>query len=325
MKKYEGFTTLLKHKNDYIGKIYRLKGILRNVEVKITSQGNYFTSAILSDPTGMIKLTMWNTNLNDTDFKENQAIEGDFLINLYNEEVQLSCQNVLSFTLLNDEEKKTLIKKNPITFKKMKDDVRTILDAIEDEHYKQLCKEIFNEYHKELRYYPATEIAHHAYYGGLFYHIYSMLMQAINMKEKSKEYDLDYDLLITGILIHDIGKFKSFEVDRETGIAKINRKGELLGHTIIGVEELSRFILEHNIPMNEEKLDNLKHIILSHHYNKESRIPLFAPKFLEAELVHQFNELDSRLGIHYEIRKNLEKDEIQKAYLLENRSIINVY
>lgn len=323
---YKGLVTILKQKEVWLGQFLKLKGILKKIDVKKSNTGSDFSSIILCDTTGTLIAKIWNSNLIKEGYIVGDAISGDFTVGTFNDQIQLSAKNTTSFVKLNEEEKMALLKKSPISYNKMKEYTRNVIHEIKDESLKEIARVVLTEYNQQLKYYPGGEIVHHAYYGGLFHHIYSMLKLAIAAKETEFEEncdDINFDLLITGIMVHDIGKFKCYDVDEKTGIATRNRQEEILGHLYVGAQELDRIVKEKGIQINPKMLDNLKHIILSHHYKPEYG-SLIAPKFLEAEMVHKFDDMSSRFAIHKEVRANLEKGSSSKCYFLENRTIVDL-
>ena len=102
--------------------------------------------------------------------------------------------------------------------------------------------------------------------------------------------DSDRDLLLTGALLHDLGKIEEYGF--EPGVT-YTTNGRLLGHIVIGVEILSRAIAR--IPDFPAELRlKLLHIITSHHGRYEWQSPR-RPKCLEAVIVHYADALEADL------------------------------
>src|SRR5438270_730576 len=102
--------------------------------------------------------------------------------------------------------------------------------------------------------------------------------------------NVDLDLLITGAILHDVGKVSELTYERSFGYST---DGQLLGHIYIGLqmlnEKLTRF------PDFPPKLRTLlEHMILSHHGELEFGSPK-VPVFQEALLLHQLDNLDSKM------------------------------
>jgi 3'-5' exoribonuclease len=136
---------------------------------------------------------------------------------------------------------------------------------------------------------PAAVKMHHAFVGGLLEHINSLLdlMEAVAAHYR----ELDRDLLLTGIILHDIGKVKELTYTRAL---TYTTEGQLLGHIAIGQSIVRRKI--ESIPDFPQPLAVLvEHLILSHHGELEFGSPC-VPRFPEAVAVHFLDDLDSKMG-----------------------------
>src|SRR5262249_58168622 len=74
---------------------------------------------------------------------------------------------------------------------------------------------------------------HQAYHGGLLEHVVALLTMADRIADIYP--DLDRDLLLTGIFLHDIGKIDELSYDRTFSYSD---EGQLVGHLVMGVEML---------------------------------------------------------------------------------------
>ncbi len=140
-----------------------------------------------------------------------------------------------------------------------------------------------------LREHPAAKSMHHAYRGGLLEHVVSMgeLVLAV-----ARHYgDLDRDLLLVGVLFHDLGKL------RELGAMPANDytlEGRLIGHVVIGRDLLRERCAA--IPGFPEDLQlQLEHLVLSHQGKKEFSSPV-EPMTPEAVALHFVDDLDSKIN-----------------------------
>ncbi|GBD35332.1 3'-5' exoribonuclease YhaM [bacterium HR36] len=144
---------------------------------------------------------------------------------------------------------------------------------------------------------PAGTRVHHAYLGGLLEHVVHMLeiAERIFGDGRSIYPDVDRDLVVAGIFLHDIGKVR--ELAYATHFA-YSDEGQLVGHVVIGVEMLQEKVRQVETllgePFPQELLLRLKHIIVSHHGDPESGSPCM-PMTPEAMAVHLIDHLDSRL------------------------------
>jgi 3'-5' exoribonuclease len=102
--------------------------------------------------------------------------------------------------------------------------------------------------------------------------------------------NVDYELLLTGAVLHDVGKVAELTYDRSFGYST---EGQLLGHIVIGLRMLHQKLQQ--IPDFPPKLRVLvEHLIVSHHGELEYGSPKI-PLFPEALLLHHLDNLDSKM------------------------------
>jgi 3'-5' exoribonuclease len=107
--------------------------------------------------------------------------------------------------------------------------------------------------------------------------------------------ELDADLMLLGAFLHDAGKVDELSYERELAYTD---QGQLLGHIVLGVAMLDKKVAEaqqlSGEPMPEELVLQLKHIIVSHHGQREFGSPT-VPMTLEAVALHHLDNLDAKL------------------------------
>ncbi len=135
---------------------------------------------------------------------------------------------------------------------------------------------------------PAAKSIHHAYRSGLIEHVLSLC--TLSRLTASHYKHIDLDLLLTGAILHDIGKVEELTFARSFSYSA---EGQLLGHIILGL----RFMGPHfdKLPGFPQKLRSLvEHMIISHHGELEFGSPK-VPIFAEALLLHHLDNLDSKM------------------------------
>lgn len=135
---------------------------------------------------------------------------------------------------------------------------------------------------------PAAKKIHQAYLRGLLEHSVAVAEIADNISRTYPE--VNTDLVITGALLHDLGKI--YEYDYERGIT-YTTEGRLLGHIMMGVEILSGQISQIT-RFPADLRTKLLHIITSHHGRYEWQSPK-RPKCMEAVIVHYADALEADL------------------------------
>jgi 3'-5' exoribonuclease len=140
---------------------------------------------------------------------------------------------------------------------------------------------------------PAGVKNHHAYHGGLLEHVVTLLNVADRIADLYPE--VDRDLLLTGIFLHDIGKVDELSYDRAFAYTD---EGQLVGHLVMGVEMLrdkaERTADLTGEPFPAELLLRLKHMIVSHHGTHEFGSPKL-PMTPEAVALHYLDNLDAKI------------------------------
>ena len=132
---------------------------------------------------------------------------------------------------------------------------------------------------------PGARIKHHDYRFGLFEHTVQVLELSLNISEIIGA-DVDHELLIAGAVLHDIGKincYEQFENHIDITDTFLNQD-----HIINGIKIVSQEI-------QSEKLDDILHIIASHHYLKEWGSPV-EPNSIEAWIIHFADNISAKIG-----------------------------
>jgi 3'-5' exoribonuclease len=137
---------------------------------------------------------------------------------------------------------------------------------------------------------PAAKSMHHAYLGGLLEHTLAVSQLAEILAGFYRS--LDRDLLVTGALLHDIGKTKELAYD--TFPFDYTDKGRLVGHLVLGAEMIQEMVSTiKNFP--EELATRLQHLVLSHHGRYEFGSPCL-PMLSEAFVLNFLDDMDAKLN-----------------------------
>jgi 3'-5' exoribonuclease len=136
---------------------------------------------------------------------------------------------------------------------------------------------------------PAAIAMHHAYRHGLLEHTMHMARAARALLPLYPE--VDADLAIAGILLHDTGKVTEYE---GTLVIQRSRKGMLQGHVVLGYQLARKAGLK--AKLDPDRLERLEHIILSHQGELEYGAAVMAAT-PEAVFVSMIDNLDARMGM----------------------------
>jgi 3'-5' exoribonuclease len=176
------------------------------------------------------------------------------------------------------------------------------IEGIGNPHLLALLRAVFNDpaIARLFQIAPAAKMIHHAFLSGLLEHVLSMSALARAAADHYRY--VDRDLLLTGVLLHDLGKIHELTYDRSFGYSD---EGQLVGHIAIGLRILHEKLV--GLPDFPPKLRALvEHLVLSHHGQLEFGSPR-VPLFPEAMLLHQLDNLDSKMET---MRGLLERDRL---------------
>ena len=271
--------------------------MVRAAQQRTSSNGSKYLDMTLTDITGDINAKMWDSLTLPPEAGTVVRIRG--MVQEYNGHAQLRVDKMRVSVPEDNVDIQMLIPCAPRPADDMLDEILNRVDAMRDRDLKALVLKRLEEAGEKLTFMPAALKLHHAERSGLLHHTSTMLRGA-EMVCGLYPF-LDADLLAAGVILHDLCKIDEMNSD-ELGIATdYTAAGNLLGHLVIGVSELSRCGRE--LGIDEEKLLLLEHMILSHHDLPEYGSPK-PPMFPEAEALHQLDILDARMN---EMQKELSK------------------
>ncbi|MBF0223908.1 MAG: HD domain-containing protein [Desulfobacterales bacterium] len=253
--------------------------------------GNNYATLTLSDKTGNIKGVIWEnseTILNGINAGSVVNVKGS--VSEYSGSLQIIVKSLEKIPIESANPYDYL----PVTNKNidgMFERILKLIGTIQNEYLSKLLNSFFSnhDFASKFKTAPAAKKMHHAYLGGLLEHSLStaMLVDKIGVHYNG----IDRDLLLTGAILHDIGKVREFEYKFNIDYSD---EGRLLSHIVIGLEIVSDKIKEiQNFP--SELATKLKHLIISHHGHKEFGSPE-PPKTLEALLLYYLDEIDSKIN-----------------------------
>lgn len=126
---------------------------------------------------------------------------------------------------------------------------------------------------------PAAPRGHHDAIGGLLKHTSEVAYIALAIGSMC---GADRELVLAGVLLHDIGKLEAYSW---SGLFDHTERGRLLGHVVLGAMMLDRRLAERPCTCTDAERDILLHLILSHHGQLQFGSPV-TPMMLEAEVIH---------------------------------------
>lgn len=274
--------------------------LVQQKEVRQKKTGEPYLSLVLSDRTGDLEAKMWDNAQEAMGmFERDGFVRVKGMLQTFQNRLQLTIHRIQPVP----ESEIDIADYLPASKRdrnEMFAELRSWIASMTEPHLKALLETIFADQAVALAYRtaPAAKSVHHAWIGGLIEHVLSLCNLA---KFTAAHYpDVDFDLLLTGVLLHDIGKIAELNYARSFGYST---EGQLIGHITLGIRMVEDAIRK--VPGFPPALQDLVvHMILSHHGALEFGSPKL-PMFLEAMLLHQLDNLDSKMEC---MRAHAEKD-----------------
>jgi 3'-5' exoribonuclease len=269
--------------------------LVADKQLRANRQGNLYLHLELRDRSGSVGARLWNA----TEAMARTFEPGDYLhVRGKTQVFQGALQIILSHVEVIDSsriEPEDFLPQSTQNVARLTARLRELLFGMTNPHLRALveCFLIDDEFVRKFTTAPAGIKQHHAYHAGLLEHVVTLLTIADRISDLYPE--LDRDLLLTGIFLHDVGKIDELSYDRAFGYTD---EGQLVGHLVMGVEML-RDKVERTAdltgePFPAELLLRLKHMIVSHHGTHEfgsAKVPMT----LEAIALHYLDSLDAKV------------------------------
>ena len=256
-----------------------------------SQKGSPYLTVKLKDKTGEIESKVWeNAVALDQLFKKGDIIFIEGRAANYKNSIQISITSIMKIPW-DEVESTDYLPAAKADVKEMFNELLGYVEKVNDKFLKALLNAFFQEEETASLFQraPAAKGFHHIYLGGLLEHTLSV----VRLLEKVSDHypSLNKDMLITGGILHDIGKIYEFSYNN---IIDYSDEGRLIGHIVMGVEMINKKIAAINDFPMQSALE-LRHIILSHHGEFEFGSPK-RPKTLEALVIHYVDDLDAKFN-----------------------------
>ena len=263
--------------------------LVKNVLKGVTQKGSPYLSLVLQDNSGTIDGKLWDASPEDIAAAVPGHVEQlTFEVLDYNNALQLRINSIRDLDQ-NEVDLSEYVMASPVAVSELKSQIGGYIRSIQNETLRTLVEAMYKKVGKTFFDYPAASRIHHNYLGGLAEHTVGMANLAEHIAAQYPV--LDRDLLISGVLIHDMGK------TAELGGLVSNEytlEGKLTGHISIGHGWLVETAQELGLSDRPETL-LLRHMILSHHGKHEFGSPVL-PAIPEAEALFLIDNMDARMN-----------------------------
>ncbi len=273
-------------------------------QLRPNRNGQLYLQVELADRSGSITGRMWNASDDDfAAFDEGDYVQVEGTTQLYSGALQIILSSVRRVDPRTIDETEFLVL-SPADVERLRAELEALLGTVAHPALKELVAETLADGHimRAFMRSPAGVKQHHAYAGGLLEHVVNLLRLADRVAPLYPA--LDRDLLLVGVLYHDIGK--TVELESEQGFSYTDA-GQLLGHVLLGLELVDEKIRAIEARTGEafdaETALRVKHMIASHHGQYEFGAPKL-PMTLEALALHHLDHLDATMAGVLQLMQN---------------------
>ena len=263
---------------------------LSSLQVREKKQGGQFLALILSDKTGTMEARMWD------EFAEALASceEGCYVkvqgqISKYQGKFQITLQK-MRFAAESEIDPGDYQPSTRFDVDEMWTELRGYVSAFSNLDLQRLVFAFLDdeEIGGAFRVAPAAKTLHHAWLGGLLEHVLTLVRVCLATVPFYPE--VDPDLLVTGAILHDIGKIRELAWKNSFSYTL---EGQMIGHISIAQGMLREKLVTLE-PFPERLRVLVEHMILSHHGKYEFGSPKL-PMTPEAILLSALDDLEAKM------------------------------
>jgi len=270
--------------------------VIKRLTVKTAANGNPFLSVELGDAGGSFSCTIFGDSPAFPELKstgEGGVVRYEGKVDFYQERFS---PKVLRVALVSEEELaaepdaiKNLVEVAPEDSEALWTEFNAFIDSIRHDELRMTVRSVFEEIGETFRWSPAAVAMHHAYRHGLLEHTVHMARACHALLPLYPE--VDADLAMSGILVHDTGKTIEYEGSLAS---KRSRRGILQGHVVLGYQLVRKAGLK--AKLDADRLERLEHIVLSHQGEPAWGAAVYAAT-PEAVFVSMIDNLDAKMGM----------------------------
>jgi 3'-5' exoribonuclease len=270
-------------------------------EIRATREGKTYLRLELGDSTGRVEARMWDRfDQMAASFECNDFVNVQARVENYRNKLQLAIDKIRRVDE-SEVDPADFFAHTKENVDEMYGRLLQVVASVGNPWLRQLLDSIVQdpEIVPRLKRAPAAKVMHHAFYGGLLEHVLSLcdLCRVV----LSHYPEADRDLLLSGAVLHDVGKLKELSYERSLGYTD---EGQLLGHILIEYELVTKKMdAIAGFPPAFKTL--VQHLLVSHHGKYEFGSPKL-PMFREALMLHYLDDLDSKMAA---IRSALDSDQ----------------
>lgn len=254
--------------------------------------GEHFLKLVLGDVSGRVKAVMWEPPEGDNAVRQDDVVfvRGN-VTEYHGPQVVVSDIRKLDPGKVNRAFFQPVSERDP---GEMMAELKAVIENdITDRHLNGLMNAFFSdrEFARRFALAPAARTIHHNYLSGLLEHTLEVIALCRNLAELYPD-QIQLDLLLTGAILHDIGKIEEYRQDSLS--FDFTDRGKLVGHISIGKEMLDQKLAELGDFPPDLRLE-LEHMMLTHHGMREWGSPE-VPKTIHAFALFHADLVSARMN-----------------------------
>jgi len=260
-----------------------------SVREKKTGAGQYL-ALTLSDKTGTIEARMWDEIASAVaTCSEGCYVKVQGQVSKYQGKWQITLSK-MRLAAESEVDAADFVPTTKFDINQMWAELREYVDEFKNAELRRLVLAFLDdeEIGAAYRAAPAAKVLHHAWIGGLLEHVVTLVRVC---RATAPFYpEVDADLLVTGAILHDIGKTRELYWGTTFGYTL---EGQMIGHISIAQGMLREKVA--GLPGFPDKLRVLvEHMILSHHGRYEFGSPKL-PMTPEAVLLSALDDVEAKM------------------------------
>lgn len=276
-----------------------------------TGRGGDYLALTLADATGEVVARAFdNVDRLRGEFEVGEFVKVQGRANLFNGRLQFLVETIRRVMAGPDSQDRregfredAVVPSAPRPIDQMWSELQQVVAAVRNPHLNALLARIVSEHESALRLWPAARVVHHAYRGGFLEHVLTMAEAGRGL---AVLYGADADLVVTGAILHDIGKLQELQYDTAT---TYTRDGNMVGHITLGsimAHDACRAIAGFPDTLRSQVL----HLIGSHHGERALGSPV-EPLSIEAFILSAVDGLDATIN---QVRRAIRDDDSSSEF-----------
>ncbi len=253
-----------------------------------------YIDCILRDRTGQVPAKIWEkVELFDEKFNQGDPVAVSGRVETYQNHLQLIVRKInrasVQYYGRYGYDPALIVPSSAQDQLEMWRTVVSHIKKIKNNYLRSLVSQLYKQNKDRILVHPGSITMHHNYRSGFLEHTVSMVRLGQTL---ARHYQVDQDLFMTGVFLHDIGKLREIQSGFDL---EYTDQGHFIGHIVLG-RDMVIATAENIKGFPKDILQKLEHIILSHQGRYEWQSPV-TPKLKEALLLHYLDNMDAKLNL----------------------------